>query len=77
MGALCFIRTTHWASSYLQSESTNVFHKSIPDPNLLVEMALTEFVENHRETKKRDIRELVGKVEISPEYDYKKLRIGE
>lgn len=40
-------------------------------------MALTEFVENHREPKKRDIRELVGKVEISPEYDYKKLRIGE
>lgn len=39
----------------------------------LVDLALREFVANH---KRRDIRELRGKVLIDPEYDYKKLREG-
>ncbi len=49
---------------------------SIKNPNLLIEIALKEFIKNHQPQQKRDIRELVGKVEIDPDYDYKKLRIG-
>lgn len=37
----------------------------------LVELALREFVQNHR---RRDIRELKNKVRIDINYDYKKLR---
>jgi hypothetical protein len=37
----------------------------------LVELALREFVENH---KRLDVRKLVGKVNLDPHYDYKKLR---
>lgn len=36
----------------------------------LVEHALREFVENHR---RRDVRELRGKVQLRPDYDYKRL----
>jgi hypothetical protein len=50
---------------------------SIKNPNLLIEIVLKEFIKNHQPQQKRDIRELVGKVEIDPDYDYKKLRIGE
>lgn len=39
----------------------------------LVNLALTEFVQNH---KKKDLRELFGKVSFSPGYDYKALRRG-
>ncbi|MGH8547114.1 MAG: type II toxin-antitoxin system VapB family antitoxin [Methylococcales bacterium] len=37
----------------------------------LVHRALQEFVENHR---RKDVRELIGKVSIDPDYDYKSLR---
>lgn len=37
----------------------------------LVNLALQEFVENHR---RKDMRELHGKIKISDDYDYKKLR---
>ena len=37
----------------------------------LIELALKEFVENHR---RRDVRELKGKISIRKDYDYKKLR---
>ncbi len=40
----------------------------------LVDVALREFVENRR---RRDLRELKGKVEIRPNYDHKKLRLEE
>jgi len=43
----------------------------------LIEIALGEFINNHRQIQKRDVRDLVGKVEIAPDYDYKKLRTGE
>jgi hypothetical protein len=43
----------------------------------LVEIALSEFIKNHQQAQKRDVRDLVGKVEIAPDYDYKKLRTGE
>lgn len=37
----------------------------------LVDLALREFVENHR---RRDLRDLKGKVRIREDYDYKELR---
>ncbi len=40
----------------------------------LVDVALREFVENHR---RRDLRELKGKVDFDPDYDHKKLRTRE
>lgn len=40
----------------------------------LVDVALREFVENHR---RRDLRELKGRVSIRPDYDHKKLRAEE
>jgi len=43
----------------------------------LIEIALSEFIKNHQQAIKRDVRDLVGKVEIAPDYDYKKLRTGE
>ena len=39
----------------------------------LVDLALREFVENH---KRKDIRELRGRVTFHPGYDHKKLREG-
>ena len=39
----------------------------------LVNLALMEFVENHR---RLDIRKLKGKVKIRNDYNYKKLRRG-
>ena len=37
----------------------------------LIDIALHEFVENH---KRRDIRELRGQIKLRDDYDYKKLR---
>lgn len=37
----------------------------------LVECALKEFVENH---KRKDLRDLVGKVQLKDDYDYKSMR---
>jgi len=39
----------------------------------LIDLALREFVENH---KRRDVRELRGKVKLRDDYDYKTLRAG-
>jgi Arc/MetJ family transcription regulator len=39
----------------------------------LVDLALREFVAAR---KRRDLRELLGKVKLDPTYDYKKARIG-
>lgn len=39
----------------------------------LVDLALREFVAAR---KRKDLRELVGKVKLDPTYDYKKTRIG-
>lgn len=46
-------------------------YSSVSSKRELIELALKEFVENHR---RHDIRELKGKVAIDPKYDYKKLR---
>lgn len=40
----------------------------------LVDLALREFVEAHRQ--RPDVRDLLGKVHIRPDYDYKRLREG-
>lgn len=39
----------------------------------LVEIALREFIQNHR---RRDVRELRGKIKLRADYDYKKMRAG-
>jgi len=40
----------------------------------LIDLALREFVENHR---KLDIRDLRGKIQLRSDYDYKALRKGD
>jgi Arc/MetJ family transcription regulator len=39
----------------------------------LVDLALREFIAAR---KRRDLRDLIGKVRLDPSYDYKKARIG-
>lgn len=39
----------------------------------LINIALKELVENHR---KKDLLELMGKIEFDENYDYKKMRSG-
>ncbi len=48
-------------------------HSDAKTKRELVDRALREFVENH---KRKDIRELRGKISFHPGYDYKKLREG-
>ena len=50
---------------------------NIENQSQLIEIALSEFIKNHRQPKKLDVRDLVGKVNIDPNYDYKKMRTGE
>ena len=39
----------------------------------IVEIALSEFVENH---KRKDLRDLKGLIKFKKDYDYKKMRNG-
>jgi Arc/MetJ family transcription regulator len=48
-------------------------HAPVKTKRELVDLALREFVATR---KRRDLRELVGKVRLDPSYDYKKARIG-
>ena len=48
-------------------------HTPVRTKKELVDLALREFVENHR---RRDIGELRGKISFRAGYDYKKLRDG-
>ena len=48
-------------------------HSNAKTKRELVDMALREFVENHR---RKDIRELRGEITFHPGYDYKRLREG-
>ncbi len=48
-------------------------HSDAKTKRELVDQALREFVENR---KRRDIRELRGKITFHPGYDYKALREG-
>ena len=65
------MQTTLTIDDRLFAEAANLV--AVQNPDLLIEMALTEFIKNHQTATKRDIRELVGKVEITPDYDDKKL----
>lgn len=46
-------------------------YASVTTKRELIDLALHEFVENHR---RLDVRELRGKVKLSDDYDYKALR---
>jgi Arc/MetJ family transcription regulator len=48
-------------------------HAPVKTKRELVDLALREFVASR---KRRDIRDLIGKVGLDPAYDYKKARIG-
>jgi Arc/MetJ family transcription regulator len=48
-------------------------HSNAKTKRELVDLALREFVENH---KRKDVRELRGKISFHPGYDYKRLREG-
>ena len=48
-------------------------HAPVKTKRELVDLALREFVATR---KRRDLRELVGKIKHDPSYDYKKARIG-
>lgn len=64
------MQTTLTIDDRLFAEAANLV--AVQNPDVLIEMALTEFIKNHQ-VKKHDIRELVSKVEIAPDYDDKKL----
>jgi len=46
-------------------------HAKVRSKRELIDLALREFVEHHR---RKDVRELRGKVHIDEDYDYKALR---
>jgi Arc/MetJ family transcription regulator len=48
-------------------------HAPVKTKRELVDLALREFVAAR---KRRDVRDLVGKVGLDPSYDYKRARIG-
>lgn len=48
----------------------------IDNQNQVIEIALSEYIQHHQPAKKRDVHDLVGKINIDPNYDYKKMRIG-
>ena len=48
-------------------------HSNAKTKRELVDLALREFVANH---KRKDVRELRGKITFHPGYDHKKLREG-
>jgi len=65
------MQTTLMIDDGLFAEATRLV--SINNPNQLVELALTELIKSRRSVKKLDINDLVGKVSIDPNYNYKKL----
>jgi Arc/MetJ family transcription regulator len=48
-------------------------HAPVNTKRELVDLALREFVASR---KRKDMRDLIGKVKLDPSYDYKKARIG-
>jgi Arc/MetJ family transcription regulator len=48
-----------------------LMYAHVSSKRALVDLALREFVENHR---KLDVRDLRGKIQFNAEYDYKALR---
>jgi Arc/MetJ family transcription regulator len=48
-------------------------HAPVKTKRELIDLALREFVASR---KRRDMRDLIGKVKLDAHYDYKKARIG-
>ena len=48
-------------------------HAPVKTKRELVDLALREFVASR---KRKDMRDLIGKVKLDPSYDYKKARSG-
>jgi len=65
----CIMRTNIVLNDKLVKEAFKYTNAS--SKRELIDLALREFVKNHR---KRDVRDLLGKVNIDNEYDYKALR---
>lgn len=49
-------------------------YAQVKDNTELMQIALQEFINNHR---RKDVRELRGQVKFNADYNYKKSRIGE
>lgn len=69
------MQTTLTIDDNLFAEASRL--SSVQDEELLIKIALIEFIKSHSISNKMDVKELVGKVKIAPDYDYKKLRIDE
>lgn len=65
----CIMRTNIELNEKLVNEAFR--YTTVTTKRELVEQALREFVEAHR---RRDVRQLRGKVKIREDYDYKSLR---
>jgi Arc/MetJ family transcription regulator len=64
-----YMRTNIVLDEQLVQEAFRYAHVSTKKE--LIDLALREFVENHR---RKDVRDLKGKVKIDDKYDYKSLR---
>ena len=69
------MQTTITIDDQLLAEAAKL--ANIDNQSQVIELALNEFIHRRQLPKKHDIRDLVGKVSIDPDYDYKKMRIGE
>ncbi len=67
----CIVRTNIVLDDKLVKEAFRL--APVKTKRELVDLALREFVTTR---KRRDLRELLGKVGLDPTYDYKKARIG-
>ncbi len=65
----CIMRTNIVLDDKLVKEA--FYYAAVSSKRELINLALHEFVENHR---RRDVRELRGNVNIREDYDYKALR---
>lgn len=65
----CIMRTNIVLNDLLVKEAFAYAHVNTKKD--LIELALSEFVENHR---RRDVRELRGHIKLDPTYNYKVLR---
>jgi Arc/MetJ family transcription regulator len=64
------MRTNIVLDDKLLEEAFN-FSQTISTKRELIEMALKEYVNNR---KRKNLKELKGKIKFSPDYDYKKMR---
>ncbi len=67
----CMMRTNIVLDDMLVQEAFKFV--SVKTKKELIQIALQEFIENH---KRKDLRKLKGKIQFSEEYDYKTLRNG-